>query len=133
MIRGSCLCGGIRFELAEAPRIVLCHCSICRKASGGPFECAARIPSAGFKLTAGQDLVSTYESSPGVCRAFCRVCGSRVPSRSADGEIYFVPAGLLDDDPCVKLAHHVFVGSKASWWTITDHLPQYDGRASHDA
>jgi len=129
MVRGNCLCEGIRFELAEAPRIVLCHCSICRRASGAPFESAARVPASDIRLTAGENLIGIYESSPGVRRAFCRVCGSRVPSRSANGELYFVPAGLLDDDPGIKPAMHVFVGSKAPWWEITDDLPQYAERA----
>jgi hypothetical protein len=126
MIGGSCLCGGVQFELTRVPLIVLCHCSICRKANGAPFEAGAAVPVADFKLTAGEDLVQIYESSPGVQRSFCRVCGSRAPSKARNGEIYFVPAGLLNDDPCVKPAFHMFVGSKAPWWEITDDLPQFE-------
>jgi hypothetical protein len=127
MVGGKCLCGGVRFELKQVRLIVLCHCSMCRKANGAPFESGAAIPAADFELTAGEDLVQLYESSPGNHRAFCRVCGSRTPNRSPDGESYFVPAGLLDDDPGVKPALHMFVGSKAPWWDITDDLPQFEG------
>lgn len=126
MVRGSCLCKGIQFEATEVPLIVLCHCSMCRKANGAAFEAGAAIPAAKFQLTAGQDLIQSYESSPGNRRFFCRVCGSRAPSRSADGSLYFVPAGLLDDDPGVRPALHMFVGSKAPWWEITDGLPQFE-------
>ena len=126
MIRGTCLCGGVQFEAKEVPLIVLCHCSICRKANGAPFESGAPVPADGFHLTKGADLIQLYESSPGTQRAFCRICGSRVPSRSRDGRLYFVPAGLLDDDPGVKPALHMFVGSKAPWWEITDNLPQFE-------
>ena len=126
MVRGSCLCGGIRFEVTEVPLIVLCHCSRCRKAYGAAFESGAAVPAANFELTKGQDLIQTYESSPGTRRAFCRVCGSRAPSGSADGKLHFVPAGLFDDDPGVKPALHMFVGSKAPWWEITDDLPQFE-------
>ncbi len=126
MIRGSCLCRGIEFEATEIPLIVLCHCSICRKASGAPFDAGATVPSANFDLTRGDNLIQVYESSPGIRRAFCRVCGSRAPSRSADGKMVFVPAGLLDDDPHVVPALHIFVGSKAPWWDITDELPQFE-------
>jgi len=126
MIRGSCLCGGIQFEVTEVPLIVLCHCSRCRKANGAAFESGAAVPAVNFELTKGQDLIQTYESSPGTRRTFCRVCGSRAPSGSADGKLYFVPAGLLDDDPGVKPALHMFVGSKAPWWEITDNLPQFE-------
>jgi hypothetical protein len=126
MVFGGCLCGGVRFQVTRVPLIVLCHCSICRKANGAPFESGAAVPVADFNLTAGGDLIQRYESSPKVQRSFCRVCGSRVPSVSRDGKIYFVPAGLLDGDPGVKPALHMFVGSKAPWWDITDDLPQFE-------
>ena len=126
MVRGSCLCGGIQFEVTEISVIALCHCSLCRKANGAPFESGSPVPSANFKLIKGGDLIQAYESSPGTRRAFCRVCGSRAPSESDGGELYFIPAGLLDDDPGVKPALHIFVGSKAPWWEITDDLPQFE-------
>ncbi len=126
MVGGSCLCGGVQFEVAKVPLIVLCHCSICRKANGAAFDSGAAVPVADFKLTKGDDLIQTYASSPEIRRAFCRVCGSRVPSRARNGELYFVPAGLFNDDPGVKPALHIFVGSKAPWWDITDDLPQFE-------
>ncbi len=126
MVRGTCLCGGIQFEASEDPLIVLCHCSICRKSNGAPFDAGAAVPSDKLQLAKGAELIQLYESSPGNHRAFCRVCGSRAPAKSRDGKLYFVPAGLLDDDPGVKPALHIFVGSKAPWWEITDNLPQFE-------
>jgi hypothetical protein len=99
---------------------------MCRKATGAPFEPVALVSSENFTLTAGRDLIQVYESSPGTRRAFCRVCGSRAPSDSGDGTHCIVHAGLLDDDPGVKPALHMFVGSKAPWWEITDDLPQFE-------
>ena len=126
MVRGSCLCGGVQFEATKIPLIVLCHCSMCRKANGAPFESGAAVRAADFRLTKGAELAQSYESSPGSHRVFCRACGSRAPSRSPDGALWFVPAGLLDDDPGVKPALHMFVGSKAPWWDIRDDLPQFE-------
>jgi hypothetical protein len=37
-----------------------------------------------------------------------------------------VPAGNLEGDPGIRPTKHMFVGSKASWHTITDDLPQHD-------
>jgi hypothetical protein len=34
--------------------------------------------------------------------------------------------GTLDDDPGIRLAFHVFVGSKAPWFEIADESPQFD-------
>ena len=37
-----------------------------------------------------------------------------------------VPYGALIDEPSLKPAAHMFVGSKASWHEIDDDLPQHD-------
>src|SRR5262245_27216927 len=110
MARGSCLCGGIQFEVTGAPFISTCHCSMCRKNTGSALSGAARLAAADFAFLKGADLVQRYESSPGVFRAFCKVCGSRAPSHWAPGNLVFIPAGLFDDDPGARLVAHTFVG-----------------------
>ncbi len=126
MVRGSCLCGGIQFEAAEVTRIVLCHCSMCRKANGAPFDSGATVPTDDFAFLEGDELIQAYESSPGFHRCFCRVCGSRLPWKSPDGTHYWVPMETLDGDPGAKPTVHIFVGSKAPWWNINDDLPKFD-------
>ena len=61
-----------------------------------------------------------FEAAPGSFRAFCRICGSIAPSRAPYLKTVSVPAGLLDDDPGVRPKLHVFTGSKAPWWEITE-------------
>jgi hypothetical protein len=126
-IKGSCLCGGIRYEIDGAfGRVVNCHCSMCRKATGAAFRTRAAIPAAAFRWLAGEDLVSKYESSPGETRTFCRVCGATLATlfRDHPDEIG-LPLGTLDDDPGAKPSAHVFVASKAPWFEITDDLPRF--------
>lgn len=98
---GSCLCGGLRYEVdGELGPIALCHCGMCRKASGTAFATNASVERTAFRLLAGTDLLQRYESSPGHWRCFCRVCGSQVLSEAADmPELVRVRLGLLDDDP----------------------------------
>ncbi len=40
------------------------------------------------------------------------------------GGAHWVPAGLLDSDPGVRIAGHVFVGSKAPWDEIAGDAQQ---------
>jgi hypothetical protein len=40
-----------------------------------------------------------------------------------------VPAGSLDVDPGIRPGGHIFTGSRAPWFAVTDRLAQY-GRAS---
>ena|SRR5579883_1037025 len=126
MIKGSCLCGGIRFEIDEVIALTHCHCSICRKLSGAAFATYAHVAVDRFRLIAGEDLIARYESTPGSYRGFCRVCGSIAPGKAPYLRTVSIPAGLLDDDPGVRPVLHVFTASKAPWWDIKDGLKQYE-------
>src|ERR1700730_2007201 len=72
-LRGSCLCGEVRFEI-DGPlmRSSHCHCRQCQKAHGAPFRTRARVAAADFRFLAGEELVSFYESTPGTHRAVGR-------------------------------------------------------------
>ncbi len=78
-LRGSCLCGGVRFEI-DGPlmRSSHCHCRQCQKAHGAPFRTRARVAAADFRFLAGEELFSFYELTPGTHRGFCKVCGAPV-------------------------------------------------------
>jgi hypothetical protein len=128
-LRGSCLCGGVRYEVTGGLSGALnCHCSMCRKAHGAAFRSRARVASTDFRWVEGEGLVTWFESSPGNHRGFCRVCGTPLLSRfDFDHSVFGLPLGPLDDDPDVKPAQHVFVANKAPWFDITDDLPRSDG------
>ena len=125
-VKGSCLCGGVRYEVDDDGfgRVVNCHCSMCRKATGAAFRTRASVRPAAFRWLAGEELLSRYASSPGETRTFCRLCGATLATFVGDKEIG-LPLGTLDDDPVVRPTAHVFVGSKAAWFEITDGLPQF--------
>lgn len=127
MVKGSCLCGGVKYSitgpLTDARN---CHCSICRKAHGAAFRTRASVQTEDFTLEAGEKLITFFESSPGTHRGFCGTCGSPIFSKfDMNPSQYGVPFGALDDDPGVRPAVHVHVASKAPWHSIDDSLPQY--------
>lgn len=127
MLRGSCLCGGVRYQV-DGPLLgaLHCHCTMCRKAHGAAFRSRAAVKAADFRWVQGEELLTFYESSPGTHRGFCRVCGSPLLSKF-DFEPAWVglPLGALDDDPGVKPGRHIYVAHKAPWFDIADTLPQY--------
>lgn len=127
MLRGSCLCAGIRYEITSDLQLPLhCHCSMCRKATGAAFRSRASVPTAAFRWVAGERLLARYESSPGQVRTFCRVCGSTLVTIFPNSpEELGLAMGTLDDDPGVRPQFHVYVGSKAAWYDISDPLPQF--------
>ena len=127
MVRGSCFCGGIRFEADRVPLITTCHCSKCRKSRGAAFSVTACVRLEHFRYLQGEDLIQNYQPpGGGYSPFFCRICGSCAPMTLKERGLVLVPAGLLDDDPGVRPALHMFVGSKAPWWEITDEAPQFE-------
>jgi hypothetical protein len=126
MIRGSCICGAVRFEIDEVRALTHCHCANCRKLTGAAFASYAHVDAQKFRFVAGEDRTVTYESSPGSFRHRCKVCGCMTPGRAPYLRTISVPAGLLDDDPVARPRLHVFTSSRAPWWTIADDLPQHE-------
>lgn len=130
MYTGSCLCGGIQFEVTgELAKMQVCHCRQCRKAQGTPFATNILVNASDFKVVQGDNLLREFESAtrPGKYRVFCRVCGSPIISRrSSAPEFVRVRAGTLNEELPIKVDFHAFVRNKANWWPITDDLPQHD-------
>lgn len=135
MIRGSCLCSGVRFEIDRAAGpFELCHCNRCRKVSGSAFVSGLGVERRHFRLLSGGELVKSYEAplleSPPVYQVhFCSTCGSSLPDVSGESDWLEIPAGLLDDDPHMLPDKHIFVELKASWFPLTDRLPKLDKQA----
>lgn len=127
MQTGACLCGAVRYEITgQLAPIQLCHCSMCRRASGAAFASNMPVRAADFRIVAGEASLRSYEASPGKRRVFCGTCGSPIISRSVhDPGMVRVRAGTLDEPAPTHAAFHFHVASRADWLSITDDLPQY--------
>ena len=128
--RGSCLCGGVRYEYrGDFGLFTLCHCSQCRKAQGSAFAAVLPAQTQHFTLLQGEDLLKSYSSSPGKQRVFCGVCGSPLYSRlDSKPELLRLRVGSLDTPVNRKPDAHIFAASKADWYDINDDVPQYAAR-----
>ena len=127
MLRGRCNCGAVRFEIAGRwSAIGQCHCSKCRKASGAASNAVLYTAARSLRFVAGEDRRRSFDLPSGWGTAFCSTCGSPLPRLHPNGKIFFVPAGLLDGDPGVKVERHIFVGSKASWDEIAGDAPRFE-------
>ena len=128
MVRGSCLCGAVRFDVtAPFEEMHHCHCSRCRKAHGAAFSTFGRVPATALRLTSGADAIRRYRSSPPVERTFCGTCGSNLTfGFDPLPDAIWVAVGTLDDDPVLRPQGHIFAASVAPWHAITDDLPTFD-------
>ena len=129
-MRGGCACGSLRYEL-EGPieEAHHCHCSVCRRFHGAAFATYARVRTKRLRFVSGSDHLREFRSSEHVTRSFCGACGSSLLfAHAAVPQLVWIAAGTLDDETAKSIAPdaHVFVGSKASWWTIADAISQHD-------
>lgn len=129
MIRGSCLCGSVRYEIrGPLGPASHCHCTMCRKVHGAAFGTYSRVQRKDFVLLSGEDDIASYPSSPGITRTFCRKCGSTLQFvRATRPDTFALALGTLDDDPGIRPAMHIHIEGKAPWFDIDDGLPQHVG------
>jgi hypothetical protein len=125
-LAGKCLCGAVQYVVADDfVYAANCHCSNCRRATGSAFKPFAGIEREKLRVTQGEDNLFRFGEERGH-DAHCRTCGSLLYSVVRGGAFVHVTMGTLVDAPSIRPTAHIFVGSKAPWFTITDGLRQYE-------
>ncbi len=127
-IKGMCLCETVSYEIeGDLGPIFNCHCSKCRRWHGAAFRTRASIDAGQFKWLSGADNLSRYKSSDNVTKYFCSTCGSPIISTYEDRpNVLGIPLGGLEGDIRGRPQAHIFTGSKAAWYEISDSLPQHE-------
>lgn len=127
-IEGGCLCGRVRYAITgplfDADH---CHCSMCRRQHGAAFATYANFAPGDFRWLSGADQVKIYQTPAGAGWCFCRECGSTLAG-TEDGRITSITLGTVEGDPGTRPQSHIFVGSRAPWYEISDDLPQFEER-----
>ena len=103
-----------------------CHCSNCRRATGSAFKPFAGIERGKLRVVSGEDSLMIFGDPGAAHDVHCKACGSLLYSVVREGAFVHVTMGTLVDEPSIRPTAHIFVGSKARWFTITDDLPQFD-------
>ena len=125
MIRGSCCCGAVKFELLAEPMMMgTCHCSRCRKVGASTFVIVKRDD---FHWVGGRESVARLEPVAPFkyVRCFCRHCGTALGEPESQQDTFPIAANCLDDDPIVRNRFHEFVSEKPAWYDICDGARQF--------
>jgi hypothetical protein len=125
-ISGACLCGAVRFSVrAKSMEVGVCHCSMCRRWTGGPFMAVEAAAPPAF---AGEEHVAVYRSSDWAERGFCGRCGTVLFWRMPDGRHYAVSAGALDSASAFTLGAQVFIDEKPDFYDFANDTPKLTGQ-----
>ncbi len=121
-LTGGCLCGAVRYEVAEPPASVgYCHCTRCQRRTGTASSAQARLAPGSFRITQGEELVRAYEPPDGFSKCFCSSCGGALWSRDpATGDVKSVRLGTLDPGHDLRPTFRTFVAYAAAWEPIPD-------------
>jgi hypothetical protein len=126
VLNGKCECGAVSYRVPdEFLYAANCHCSNCRAGTGSAFKPFAGIQREKLEVTDGADTLLVWGDDMGN-HTRCALCGSLLYSVVRDGAYVHVALGSLVDAPSIRPTEHIFVGSKAPWFEITDDLPQHE-------
>jgi hypothetical protein len=126
LLAGKCECGEVQYTVPDEFLYAMnCHCSRCRAGTGTAFKSFAGIEREKLEVTDGGDALLVFGDDE-LNHTRCGTCGSLLYSVVRDGEYVHVALGSLVDAPSIRPAGHIFVGSKAPWFEITDDLPQFE-------
>jgi len=127
MITGSCLCGGVAFEISGPLRpVIACHCSQCRKQSGH-YAAFTSCQNADLKFTS-ESTLAWYRASASAGRGFCKACGSLLFWRADGRDSTSVAAGSLNGKTGLVTEGHIYCADKGDYYAICDgeyHLAQW--------
>ena len=112
---GSCLCGARAYEIdGDVDGVWICHCSLCRKASGSNGNAILIVPRERFRWLKGEDHAVTYALRSTYTITRCKTCGTPLPAEVDERNIY-VTAGTLDTPLGKGVKAHLFCASRADW------------------
>ena len=128
---GTCLCGGVRFEVTEPfERTTFCHCEFCKRIAGGYGTVSGRANTEAIRVLEGEELLTGFTPEGGSAKTFCLVCGSNLFGGGwPESEMSSVRLSAFGLEYDRAPEAHTFVRSLARWeLPPNDGLPQYEIR-----
>jgi len=124
-INGSCLGGCVKVAVSAGTKEVgACHCSSCRKWSGGPLMAIDCGTNVSFD---NEDAVSVFNSSDWAERGFCKHCGTHLFYRLKQSQQYIMPVGLFDGLDELLFDHQIFVDEKPAFYNFSNQTKMMTG------
>jgi hypothetical protein len=121
-LHGTCLCGGVRFEVDAEPEILrFCHCTSCKRLSGGAGTVNLGVPPSAIRIVEGEELLQSFTPEGGSAKTFCRNCGTNVFGGGwPETERASVRVPNIEEPIDAKIGAHLFVRSLAPWESLLD-------------
>lgn len=123
--QGQCLCGQVKVTVNKISNEVhACHCSMCRKWSGGPLmavDCGNEVQ---FE---GEQHIGIYNSSEWAERGFCKNCGTALFYRIKETQHTVMPIDLFSDVEGLQLTDQIFVDEQPEYYQFANETKKLTG------
>ncbi len=121
--RGTCFCGAVQVEVTGEPEgMGYCHCRSCRSWSGGPVNAFTLWKPDQVRVSAGAELLATYQKTPLSQRQYCRSCGGHLMTNHPTLGLVDVFAATL---PTLAFRPGVHVNYAETVLPMRDGLPKF--------
>ncbi|KAL4864424.1 hypothetical protein BDV12DRAFT_201117 [Aspergillus spectabilis] len=125
-LTGGCLCGQITYAIdlpasEPNPKIILCHCTSCKRYTGSGFSANIMVAKSAIRWTSGSPKVfidQSTDSGKPLPREICGECGSHFTSGVVGEETTALKWGTLDGESrerCSELGGEIYVKRKDGW------------------
>ena len=121
-MHGTCLCGGVKFEVDAEPEMLRnCHCTSCKKLSGAGGTVNFGVPPSAIRIVEGQELLRSFTPEGGSAKTFCSACGANLFGGGwPDSERCSVRVSTIEEPIDSPVGVHLFVRSLAPWESLPD-------------
>jgi len=126
-LTGGCVCGAIRYEIAETPiDVYVCHCTDCQRITSSAFSIGVVVPDHAFRASgkAARSVPGGIAASGRVkSRWVCPDCGvwlfgNPTQRTASPGIVRIVRGGTLDDTFWLRPATHYWTRSAQPWMAL---------------
>jgi hypothetical protein len=129
ILTGGCLCGSVRYEYVGEPEgASYCHCSDCKRATGGPYTVGVLTRTAALRILSGRvkGYTTIADSGNKITREFCPECGSPLFTRAeVRPDLVWIKAGSLDKPESIKPSHQTWTQCAVPWAYLSKDLPSF--------
>ena len=120
---GGCLCGEVRYRLAEDPvTLYVCHCTDCQRQSGASFALSMIVRNAALEVVRGrpQEYALTLPDGRVKQSRYCGRCATRLFNPSSVAGLAVLEPGTLDDTSWLRPAGHIWARSAQPWFELPE-------------
>lgn len=127
-LSGGCVCGKLRYEVADPQIVLICHCRNCQQRTGSAYNVSMLTLRGDFRVLQGE---TTSRELPGGSgdlhrQHFCPDCLTRTHTEMlAHPDIINVRAGTLDNAAVARPIAQIWT-SLAQPWAIAPGIQAFD-------